>query len=194
MSFAVIVDQFDEDGAPLGFQVGRAAALSDWRARREGTKDPAFQRLVWRLQARKYWGAKNPASKARIRAYRKQWAETNKERYREAVNRCRRRLRANPEYWARELAAKRARHAAKSAERRAATVYTCETCGHQWGPDPAKRIPTRPPKYCSTRCRSKAQYQRMTPEQRKAHRARAAESRKRMRATRAAASGANGTP
>jgi hypothetical protein len=136
-----------EDGAPAGFLVGKAAALSDWRIRKE-IEDPEFQHLVWRLQARKYWRAKNPASKARIYEYRREWRRRNYDRYRAAVNACRRRLRANPEYWARELATKRARHALKSATRRAATVYTCLWCGAKFGPDPKKRIPTRPPQYC----------------------------------------------
>jgi hypothetical protein len=173
---------WDEDGQPQGFQVGRAAALLDWQARREGTQDPEFKRLVWRLQARNYWAAKAPERKARIYQYREEWRRRNYEHVRALHNAWRRARRADPEYWARELAKKRARHAAKSAARRAATIYTCEVCGKQWGPDPKKRIPTNPPKYCSTRCHSKAQYRRHTPEQRKEHRRRAEEWRQRKRA------------
>jgi hypothetical protein len=42
-----------------GFQVGKAAAMAEWRARKE-IDDPEFQRLVWRLQAQKLLAEQRP--------------------------------------------------------------------------------------------------------------------------------------
>ena len=54
----------------------------------------------------------------------------------------------------------RRRRAKARAKRVAAIEYVCVVCGKRWGQDPDKRIPTRPPKYCSQSCTSRAQYMR----------------------------------
>jgi hypothetical protein len=140
-----------------GFQVGRQAAMADWEFRR-GKEARDFQRLVWRLQAKKYWANKNPESKARIQEYRREWARKHRERMNEYSRKAKKKLRANSKYRAKELAKKRAKHAEKSAAMRADRVYTCVVCGAQWCQ--LGRIPSRPPKYCTQSCRGRANYQR----------------------------------
>lgn len=142
----------------------RELRLREWASLRGERDEPAptplaFKRLVWRLQAKKYWRAKNPESKAKIIAYRKAWAEVHKEQYRAAVNAAKRRRRAHPEIRAEEAAEKRARRAVKTRARRDATVYSCAVCGVQWSPV-GGRLPSRPPKYCTQPCRSRANYRR----------------------------------
>lgn len=140
-----------------GFLVGKSAALADWQFRKLQNEGD-FQRLVWRLQAKKYWAAKDPERKARIRAYRAQWAKDNAERYREAVNACKRRRRTKPEVREAEAAERRAKRAEATQRRREQTVYTCRVCGSYWSP--LGRLPARPPTYCSQPCRSRENYRR----------------------------------
>ena len=151
-------DELDVDYSErAGFLTGKAAAIADWRFRKE-QKDPEFRRLVWRLQAKKYWAEKDPARKAAIVAYRERWREEHRELHNAYSRKAKRKRRNNPEIRAAEISAKRAKRAAASQRRRAATVYTCEVCGSQWSP--IGRIPTQPPKYCEQRCASKAAYAR----------------------------------
>lgn len=140
-----------------GFLTGKAAAVAEWRFRQE-VNDPTFRRLVWRLQAAKYWRAKNPASKARIMAYRARWRETHREQYNAACAKAKRKRRANPKIREAENAERRATRAIESQKRRAETVYTCRVCGSYWSP--VGRLPTRPPTYCGTACSSRANYLR----------------------------------
>ena len=146
---------WDEDGASQGFQIGRSFAILEWRHKKEAEE---FQRLVWRLQARKYWAAKNPESKARIQAYRRQWALAHPEQVQGYNAKAKARLRSNPAYREKEAATMRAKRAIATAERRANTVYTCAECGTRWSP--VRRIPSRPPKYCAQPCKSRAAYRR----------------------------------
>jgi len=142
------------DGVPVGYQVGRNAALLDWQHKRE---DAAFDRLVQRLLAKRYWAAKNPASKARIRAYCRQWHREHWEHCREMVREWKRRRRSkDPAYRARETAQQRERRAKARELRCAATVYTCLECGAQWSP--VGRVPSREPLYCSHACGSRHRY------------------------------------
>lgn len=143
-----------EDHTPIGFQVGRAAALSEWKFRREAD-DPAFKRLVLRLQARKQWADKTPEKKSRIREYRQTWEQANRAERLAATNQARRKRRTKA-IRAKEAAAKRARRA----ERRIGIVYVCLQCGQRWQQDPEKRFPSRRPDYCSRSCRAKAAYRR----------------------------------
>ena len=140
-----------------GMLVGRQAALAEWRLRKE-IDDDDFVHLVWRLQARKYWKAKNPTSRARILEYRRQWRLQHIDRFRASVRAAKLRRRADPLKRAHDNAMRRQLRASKSAERRAALVYTCVVCGAQWSKP--GRIPPVPPKYCSQSCRGKANYAR----------------------------------
>jgi hypothetical protein len=140
-----------------GFLTGKAAAIADWLAKKE-KNDPAFRRLVWRLQWKKYWKSKDAVRKAAIVAYRKRWAKDNHERVRKAANKARKKRRGVAANWKAELAAKKAKRAVARQARRAATVYTCVQCGSQWSP--IGRIPSRPPKYCDRPCLAKANYER----------------------------------
>lgn len=142
------------DGAPVGYQVGRNAALLDWQHRKE---ERDFDRVVRRLLARRYWQHKNPESKARIRAYCRQWHREHREHCLELVREWKRRVRKErPGYRARETARQRELRAMRRALLCAATVYTCVECGAQWSP--VGRIPSRKPLYCSTACGLRARY------------------------------------
>lgn len=143
-----------------GMLVGRAAAISEWRMRKE-IDDPAFKRLIWRLYARNRWARLDPNLKAKARAYRDRWRRENKERYQAAVNRARRRGRKNGAvWWKREKARKRKRFAAEQTAKFRREVHTCVVCGAQWC-IAFGRIPSRRPKYCSQPCRARANYLRM---------------------------------
>ena len=148
---------WDDDGAPVGFQIGKNAALLDWQHKREAKE---FQRLVWRLQARKYWAAKDPERKQRIYEYRRQWALDHPERVKEYNAKAKAKRRADPKVRAAEAREKRERRAVQSQKRRARTVYTCIVCGTQWSP--VGRIPSRPPHTCNNgaRCKSRLQWLR----------------------------------
>ncbi len=141
-----------------GFLVGKAAALSDWAFKKEHIDGLDFRRLVWRLQAKKYWAAKNPISKARIKEYRRQWRLQHKAHCQRLTRDWKREARKDPAYRAKQAAAHRAATAIKSQKRRAELIYTCVVCGAQWCR--LGRIPARPPKYCGQRCRSRANYLR----------------------------------
>jgi len=145
----------------------REVKLREWFSlREEGEHSGDFERLVWRLRARKYWKQKketNPSSHRRILDYRKQWARDNKERYRKAVNEARRRGRKtlhSPGYVReRELKLKRRRE--ERIARHAAAVFTCVVCGAQWCASLLKELPrSNAPKYCMQKCRSRAGYLR----------------------------------
>lgn len=146
---------WDEDGVPRGFQIGRSAALLDWQHKREAKE---FLRLVWRLQAKKYWAAKDPERKRRIYEYRRQWAQDHPEAVRQMMAKAKEKYRSRPQNRAKEAMQKRERRAVEREKRRAETVYTCVECGAQWSP--IGRIPSRPPKYCSLSCRGKVAYRR----------------------------------
>ena len=153
-------DELDVDYSERdGFLTGKAAAIADWRFRKE-RNDPEFRRLIWRLQAKKYWAAKDPDRKAAIVAYREKWREEHRELHNAYSRKAKRKRRSNPEIRAAEIAEKRAKRAVGRQQRRAATVYTCQVCGTQWSP--LGRLPSRPPSYCpnGAACRSKANYQR----------------------------------
>lgn len=146
---------WDEDGVPWGFQVGKSVALLDWQHKRE---EKEFQRLVWRLRARKYWAAKSPESKARIRDYRRRWALRHPGLVK-GYNAKARKKRTGA-YRAKQAERQRAVRAIATAERRAATVYTCCVCGTQWSP--VGRLPPREPHVCpnGARCKSRLQWLR----------------------------------
>lgn len=144
-----------------GFLVGRAAALAEWRLRKE-IDDPEFERLIDCLRQKRYWANLSPEERARHIAYRKQWRKDNPERYRAAVREAKQRGRKRGAAWyENEKARRRAKRAVAAEKRRHETVYTCvePTCGAQWsiglGP-----LPQVAPKYCSTRCSSKANHRR----------------------------------
>lgn len=143
-----------------GFLTGRAAAIADW-AFRKLQNEGDFKRLIWRLQAKKYWASKPEERKALIRAYRERWRQLHADRHNASSRRAKAKRRKNPAIWRAELEAKREARAIERQARRAATIYTCAVCGTRWSPA-VGRIPTRPPKYCpnGTSCRGKANYQR----------------------------------
>ena len=96
-----------------GFQVGRAAALSEWAIRKE-IDDPEFERLIVNLRQKKRWAELDEETKLRYIAYRKRWREENPERYRAAVNNAKRLGRANnAKWWENEKARKRTKNAKK---------------------------------------------------------------------------------
>ncbi len=139
----------------------REVRFSDWLAKGSAKERAEFKRLVWRLQAKKYWKAKNPDSRARILAYRKRWREENLERWRESIRKAKARGRKAGAKWYRaDKKRQRAQRAAAKAARRAATIYVCQNpaCGAQWSPA-GPRIPARPPKWCSLSCRGRVVYQ-----------------------------------
>jgi hypothetical protein len=152
----------DEEGRALGYSVTgtRAAGIHEWLLKREDPRrDPEFRRLVWRLRAKRDWATKSPERKSAIRAYRKQWYEDNKERCFELAAKWKRERRKDPTYREAENATKRAKRAVETEQRRRSIVYTCEQCGAQWS-NFKGRIPSRPPKYCSSSCRARANYER----------------------------------
>jgi hypothetical protein len=153
----------DEEGRAVGYSVTgtRAQGIHDWLLKREDPKrDPEFKRLVWRLLAKRHYANLSPEKKAAYRAYRKQWYEDNKDHCNEMVAKWKRERRAkDPAYREAEAKAKRERRAAETEQRRRSIVYTCEQCGAQWQ-NFKGRIPSRPPKYCSRSCASRANYLR----------------------------------
>lgn len=142
----------------------REVRLREWLSlREEGEKPGDFKKLVWRLRARKYWKNKEPASRARILAYRKQWAKDNRDRYREAVNQAKRKGRKllHRPCYVRELEQKRARRLRERIERHAAAIFRCVVCGAEWCTALRIGLPKAfAPKYCMQRCRSRAAYLR----------------------------------
>ena len=116
------------------------------------------RRLSWRKFAKKWWANATPEQKAKVYAYRQQWARENWGRVLESGRKAKRKRRAKPGAWAAELSEKRARRAAETQARRAELVYTCSSCGSQWCQ--LGRIPSRPPKYCTQACRARANYLR----------------------------------
>ena len=148
-------DLEERRAAELGYREAsaREVRLREWMA---APPDEDFQRLIWRLQARKYWQAKNPESKARILEYRRQWAKDHPEQVRASMLASKRRFNARNRE--RLVAEKRAKYAAKSQARREATVYVCQLCGAEWCQ--IGRIPSRPPKFCSQPCKSRIGYLR----------------------------------
>jgi hypothetical protein len=145
---------WSEDGHPDGYQIGKSAALLDWQHKREACD---FEKLVGRLQARKYWANKNPLSKARIKAYRRAWQVAHREQMNACSRASKARRRRDPKVRAAEAAEKRRARELKHTLRLAETVYMCAVCGTQW--HPSGRIPSQKPKYCSQRCRGKGQYE-----------------------------------
>jgi hypothetical protein len=144
-----------------GFLVGKAAAISDWRLRKE-INDPEFERLIDCLRQKRYWANLSPEERARHCAYRKKWREDNPERYRAAVREAKRRGRKRGAAWyENEKARRRAKRAAAAEKRRHETVYTCiePTCGAQWCIG-IGRLPQCPPKFCSGKCRAKHNHQK----------------------------------
>lgn len=142
-----------------GMLVGKAAALAEWSIRKE-IDDPEFERLIGRLQQKRYWANLDPETKARIRSYREQWKEENREQYRAAVRNAKRRGRADGARWyENEKCRKREKFKKNDTQRMRKEVYTCVVCGAQWC-IARGRIPSRRPKYCSQPCRSKANYER----------------------------------
>lgn len=144
---------FDEDGRIDEYQIigTRSRGIEEWKQRKEAEE---FERLIDRLRQQKYWRNLPLEKKRQIIEKRKQWARQNPERVRESARKAKKKRRAN----GKEAAERRRRRAELRQERRAATVYTCGNCGAQWSP--VGRIPSRPPKWCSTRCASAAQYER----------------------------------
>lgn len=140
-----------------GFLTGRNAAIQDWKFRKE-QQEGDFKRLIWRLQAKKYWASKPEERKALIRAYREQWRKKHADRANASSRKSKARRRKDPAAWRAELDAKKEARAVERQARRAATIYTCAQCGSQWSP--VGRIPARAPKYCDHPCAAKANYQR----------------------------------
>lgn len=135
-----------------GFLTGKAAALAEWQHKKL-KNDPEFRRLIWRLQAKKYWATKPEERKKAIRAYRKAWAKARPDHLRLIYQRARRKRRSDPKKWRAELDAKKAKREIARRAKRAATVYTCCDCGTQWSPG-VGRLPARPPIRCPNRCRT----------------------------------------
>lgn len=143
--------------AELGYSEvsARELRLRDWEITRV---DRDFQKLVWRLQAKKYWAAKAPERKARIKAYRAQWQRDHRERMNE-LQRARRKKNGRV-YSAKELATRKANRAAEKLARHAAAVWTCEVCGAQWCTPLHLGLPRFTPKWCSTAHKSRAATER----------------------------------
>lgn len=124
----------DYEDMKMGFQFGKAAALSDWSFRNE---QAAFKKVVNRLRAKK-------------------WARENPEKRRAIANRYARK----PGVSARQVAlSKKRRHAR---HRAAAPVVTCAECRVEFCATKPQRG-GRPRKYCSTACMQRERYQRITP-------------------------------
>lgn len=116
------------------------------------------RKLSWRKHAKKWWANATPEQKAKVYAYRQQWAREHWDSVLESGRRAKRKRRARPGIWAAELAEKKRKRELARQQRRAELVYTCDVCGAQWCQ--LGRIPARPPKYCTQPCRARANYRR----------------------------------
>lgn len=130
---------FDFDEVDGGMLVGRAAALAEWRHRKE--KDE-FRRLVASLSATK-WAKENPERRKAnaLRFWRKYWPRV-KDRE-NAKDRARRleTYKANP------------------------TVYRCQECGAEFCRAPWYRTRSGvKPSFCTHACWSRHRYHRSHPE------------------------------
>lgn len=148
----------DTEERVLGYRTASARdlGLREWAslrgARGEKYGDPkAFRGLVARLLARKYWAAKSPEARARIRAYRARWRLMNIEHVR-AYFRAYKRAHGPTKG---EAAARRRKRAVEKRERHAARVHTCEVCGAQWCSPLYMVLPKRPITVCGLRCRGR---------------------------------------
>lgn len=140
---------WDEDGAPVGFQVGKAAAVSEWRLRRE-IKDPEFARLVTRLRWERWRENLDPAERERQAQRMARWIRENPDKARLIWNRYKEKHRE-------QINKKnRAKRNKKHAETCARTTFVCLWCGFEWRPDPSRQMPRRRPKWCSGNCQMRA--------------------------------------
>lgn len=151
--------EWDEEGAPIGYQIGRAAAIQEWRWRKEADKR-GFQGLCKRLYDRRYRATLTPDAKEAAKQRRAAWWQANRA---EQIKRCNawraHRRRTDPAYREAQLAQQRAAWRAKAAERLAALEYVCQLCGVTWRPDPSKPPYTRP-RYCCKKHQARAAYLR----------------------------------
>lgn len=140
-----------------GYSFGRLGKVETRKELDEFAK--LCRRLSWRKFAKRWWNeTATPEQKARIYAYRQQWARENWQKVLESGRKAKKKRRARPEVREQEAQAKRrAREPARN-QRRAELVYTCAVCGVRWCQ--LGRIPARPPKYCTQSCRGRANYLR----------------------------------
>lgn len=146
-----------------GFLSPKAVGILESQHRREAREfNQLCRRLSWNKSAKKRWATLDAETKAAIVAYRKRWREEHRDQYNAAVRRAKQRRRRVTELRLRENAEKRSYRAAAIAARKAAERFVCAGpgCGREFGLDPAKRIPSRRPKYCSGACQARANYQR----------------------------------
>lgn len=144
---------FDDDGRLAGYSFTgtRGRGVYEWQEKRDAAE---FKKLCDRLRQKKWWRELSAEERQAVYLKRRAWAKANPERAKEITRKAKAKRRKS----GKAAAESRARRARKRAKRRAATVYTCAMCPAQWSP--IGRIPSRPPKYCGQRCRSRAQYQR----------------------------------
>ena len=159
------VDDQEAIDAELGYSVRgeREVKHREWFSLREEGEGPrTFKLLIKALQARRYWREASPERRARMVAYRKQWAAEHPEAVKKAVQECKRRQRkAKTPAFLREVANKRARRRRELVERHASAVYTCTVCGAQWCTALHVQLPKKfKPKYCGSTCRGRACYSR----------------------------------
>lgn len=116
------------------------------------------RRLSWRKYAKAWWATAALEQKARVYAYRQEWARRNWQKVLESGRRAKKKRRSRPEVREHEARQKREAREPARLRRRAELVYTCAVCGAQWCQ--LGRIPSRPPKFCTQSCRSRANYLR----------------------------------
>ena len=129
----------DQDGAPVGFQVGKAAALADWQHRQEKRR---FSKLVAVLRA-------------------KRWRERRREHYNRWHREYERGLRATPEGRERHNRDRREYRERKAKARLAATPpWPCLDCSSPIHP---KRGGGRKRLYCNHACQQRYDHHQKHP-------------------------------
>ena len=148
---------YDEETGKVdgySFTGTKGRAVYEWL---EAKDDKAFKKLLDRLRQKKWWSELTPDEKEQVYKYRRAWAKAHPKRVKQYLRKSKAKRRKN----GKALAGQRAYRAKLRAERVKTIVYVCSVCAHERRQDPAKRIPSISPKYCSQRCRSRAAYLRL---------------------------------
>lgn len=119
-----------DDGVPVGFQVGKSAALLDHAHRKD---QEAFRKLCARLYARNWSRKLRREDPERARTNCRAWREKNRERVREIE-----------------------RERTRKARLQRRPMCVCDQCGKRWKPAPkyaaTPGVRQRKGRFCSVRC------------------------------------------
>lgn len=130
----------DEDGRVVGFQVGKAARLSDWYSSREKLDtETLINRL--RVANRMREIRSNPERLEQLHAYLRDYSK-------------------RPEVHGKNMARQRTRRAKRY--RAEAAVFTCRECGAQWCKVPWTRQHRHD--FCSRNCKLRFEYHATHPD------------------------------